>query len=291
VFDALGQVPFVGWVLAVVLVVGFALAWRDGALEERRVTLAMPTAMLVGAFAFVCVTGFNRATLGVRFATSSRYLHITAALLLPAIAVACQAIVRRRREFLPAAIVLFVIGMPSNLGHTTESFLPSRYYSTYEQMARSLPRMELAHRVPRGLRPELVNAPWMTVGWLIDSARSGRLPSPSRPSTPLELLTNRMRLSLEQLDEGTGVRCQPVQAPVVRHFEDGQSVVVRGALQIQYVDPVTGAYSMPVSYGTSFLAGGGDHTLRAVGGPVTVRIASGKPAGLLCEPGAASGTS
>ncbi len=41
-FDALGQVPFVGWALAVMLVSGLVLAWRQYDWTERRRLAALP---------------------------------------------------------------------------------------------------------------------------------------------------------------------------------------------------------------------------------------------------------
>jgi hypothetical protein len=284
VFQALGQVPFVGWVLGGMLVVGFVLAWRDGSFATRRRTLAMPTAMLVGAFAFQCLNGYNRASFGVRFATSSRYLHIVAALLMPALAVAADAIVRRRRELLVVALALFVVGVPANLGQTTKSFPPHQYFASYEQMVRSLPRLRLARAVPRTVRPELVNAPWMTLGWLRDGAGSGRVPGPSRAATPLEQRTNRLRLSLEQLDAPSARNCANVPAPVVRTVAKGDSLVVGGAFQVQLLDRESGLASAPVLFGASFLGGGGDHRLLAVSGPLTLRLIPAKPFGQLCQP-------
>src|SRR5207247_521343 len=60
-FDALGEEPFVGWVLGGMLLIGIVLAWRniDRAQFQRR--FAAPAAMLVGAAAFLLVSGMNRA--------------------------------------------------------------------------------------------------------------------------------------------------------------------------------------------------------------------------------------
>jgi hypothetical protein len=228
------------------------------------------------------VSGVNRAIFGERFASSSRYLHIMAALLIPAIALAADAIARRQRLLLPVMLALFVVGVPANLGETLKSFPPEQYFAQYEEMVRALPRHELALEVPKDLHPELVNGPRMTIGWLLDAASAGQIPSPDGSSTPQQLATYRLRLSLQQLDDGVAGQCTPVQAPVVKRMAKGDEVVVRGALQVQLVDDDTGVMSTPVLLGASLLAGGGDHTLRAVNGPITLRFVRNALVGSLC---------
>ena len=146
-FDALAQVPFVGWALAIMLVVGLVLAWRqydDG--TERRRRFASVGAMFLGAFGFLLISGINRALFGTSFAASSRYLHIVAALLLPALAVAGDAIIRRRRILAPVVFALFLVGLPGNIADTGDTFSPHRFFANYEQTMRSLPRDPLAAR-------------------------------------------------------------------------------------------------------------------------------------------------
>ena len=143
-FDALGQVPFVGWGLAIMLVAGLVLAWRQYGRDERRRRGAIVGSMLVGAFAFMLISGINRAGFGTQLASSSRYLHIMAALMLPSIAVAADAIARRGRAFIPLVIALLVVGVPGNIAAIGDSFSPHRFFADYEETMRSLPRAPLA---------------------------------------------------------------------------------------------------------------------------------------------------
>ncbi len=96
-------------------------------------------------------------------------------------------------------------------------------------------RLPVAARVPPDLRPELVNAPAITIGWLLQAARSGRLPAP-RASTPRELATEDLRLSLDQTDRGHGTNCTPVDQAVMRHVAAGTSFIVHGSVSVQLVD-------------------------------------------------------
>jgi hypothetical protein len=66
--------------------------------------------MLVGAFVFIIGTAVGRTALfGADFARSGRYMHIVAALCLPALAVAVDALARRGRLLAIVAIVARVI--------------------------------------------------------------------------------------------------------------------------------------------------------------------------------------
>jgi hypothetical protein len=237
--------------------------------------------MLLGAFGFLLISGINRAIFGARFAASSRYLHIVVALLVPALAVAGDALIRRRRALAPIVFALLLIGIPGNLASTGDSFPAHRFYASYEQTMRSLPRLPVAARVPPDLRPELVNAPAITIGWLLQAARSGRLPAP-RASTPRELATEDLRLSLDQTDAGHGTNCTPVDQAVMRHVAAGASFIVRGSVSVQLVDQAKHVTSELVAFGTTFFTGNRDHTLRNVSGErITIRVAS--RAASLCE--------
>lgn len=115
-FDSLGQVPGVGILLGVLVLVGLWLAWSRLPFEDLRRRASVPGAMLVGAVTFLAIAGLGRAAAwGPEFARSGRYQHVVAALTLPAVAVAADALVRRWRVAVPIVAVLLVIGIPGNV--------------------------------------------------------------------------------------------------------------------------------------------------------------------------------
>jgi hypothetical protein len=183
-FRAMGQLPGVGVALGALLVLGLVLAWvplRGPALRRRA---AMPGALLVGAFVFLLVTGSGRATApgGPDVARLSRYIHLVAALSLPAIAVAADAVVRRWRLLAPAVLALLLIGIPGNV----RSLLDERRgeaadFRDLRVLMLSFPRVSTENEIPGWVRPlptlhNHVNA--VTLGWLRDGVADGRIPRP-----------------------------------------------------------------------------------------------------------------
>jgi hypothetical protein len=123
-FDAMGRAPGASIALGVLLLVGSGLAWHGLEHGELRQRAAVPAAMLVGAVVFFVISGIGRASLyGAQFARSGRYLHIAAALSLPAVAVAANAVAQRWRLLAPAVVVLLLIGMPGNV-HQIADYKP-----------------------------------------------------------------------------------------------------------------------------------------------------------------------
>ena len=115
-FDSMGQLPGVGIALGVLLAVGLVLAWSGVDRANVRSRAAAPVALLAGGIVFLVTSGLGRATsFGPDFARSSRYVYFVAALVLPALAVAAEAVGQRWRILAPVVVVLLLIGIPGNL--------------------------------------------------------------------------------------------------------------------------------------------------------------------------------
>jgi hypothetical protein len=214
---------------------------------------------------------------------SSRYLHIIVAMILPALGLAADASIHRWRALAVVVPVLFLIGLPGNIRATGRQFENQGFYSGYAEMVRSLPRMDLAQRVPRGLNPDPVNGPGISVGWLLDGARSGQIPAPSTPPPPKLLAEYQLRLTLQQSNGGEPTSCTHApRRPTPVHLVEGQSFAVFGGVQISLLENEPGTTSIPVPFGRSFASGIGPHTVRDVGGPVTVNISASYPYTMVC---------
>jgi hypothetical protein len=105
---------------------------------------------------------------------------VGAALTLPALAVAADALARRRRVLLPAALAAFVVGVPANIGRFDAEPFGSRYFEQQEQLLAGVAWSPLATEVPRDTLPE--PDPFLgddlTIGWLLDVRAEGKLPAP-----------------------------------------------------------------------------------------------------------------
>lgn len=197
-YREMGQLPGLGIALAIVLVGGLVLAWTERHASRQRLELAAPVALLAGSVAFLAITATGRLILGSGTASSSRYVYIVAAMTLPALAVAADALTTRFRWFLPIAIALFLIGIPANIDALRDAQRAQRRTAqSTRRIMLTLPRVPLATRVPRSLVPEPLTARQVTIGWLLDGVAQHRIPSPG-PLSPRDVASDNFRLSFDQ---------------------------------------------------------------------------------------------
>ena len=214
-FDALGAAASGAVVLAMVLVIGLVLAVRDRPREVRR-RLAAPLCLLVGAVAFALFTGLGRAG---RYggpgmgADAGRFVGVTAALLLPALAVAATAIAMRWRWSVVPLALLFVVAVPLNVRdahRVVERNEP--LLLGYRDLMLVIADLPIARELPRSLQPDRRYAPSVTIGWLLDGVDSGRIPPPVGRSD-LNLTSLVAGLGLRQVEADTeGLGCEPLGA-------------------------------------------------------------------------------
>ena len=90
-------------------------------------------------------SALTRFGLGAQFAASSRYLHIVAALVLPALAVAADALARRwRRRSRPSSSCCCSIGVPGNIAKIGDNVGPAARYREQRRVISALPRLASA---------------------------------------------------------------------------------------------------------------------------------------------------
>jgi hypothetical protein len=238
-FGALGHYRGLGIVLGVLLVSGLIVAWAPLDRAALRRQAALPAALLVGALSLLCITGFGRAGLS-SFTEKSRYLHLVAAMVLPAIGVAADALMRRSRLLAIGIVAVLVVGIPSNINVIVDYMhRPIVTAQTpYKQMMLSLPRVPVATQVPRDVKPDQFLAHFVTIGWLLGGARSGRIPQPA-PLTPAEAAMADLRLSFRQTSgpltvvdgryqdaDGTDYECVRVSDELVFSLRPGERFVI-----------------------------------------------------------------
>jgi hypothetical protein len=248
-FDGMGQVPGVGWALGIVLVVGLVLAWRALDRTERRKQLAAPGALLVGAFLSLGISGIARAAdFGTQFARTGRYVYFFVALTLPAVAVAGTALARRWRVLAPVVLVLLLVGIPGNINALLQRRRSERSsQSEYRRLILTLPRVPLAHEVPRTVRPEQQLAKPLTLGWLLDGVASGRIPKPAS-ITPVDAATADLHLALNQQPDVFGTKaCRNATTPLELQLSESQAIGIHGVVRVVYTTPA-GVRSRPVTF-------------------------------------------
>jgi hypothetical protein len=126
--------------------------------------------------------------------------------------------------------VLLLIGVPGNI-NTIVNYMNRPVVQNqrlYRNMIISLPRVEAAKEVPRDTIPDQEFAHFVTIGWLLDSAASGRIPKPKDISAADEE-TDTIRLSFKQFPSKVrpGDMCAGLaRGSLVFHLKRGQSFVV-----------------------------------------------------------------
>ncbi len=210
-FGGLGQVPGVGLAIAVVLLLGAAVAFRGGDRDALRKRAAVPLAMLAGAVTFLAITGVYRSGqsnglaliyrgYGPEHACTPRYIHVVVALMLPAIVLAAQYVIRHWRRAAIVVVVVLVAGLPGNIDKLVHYTNRSPILQARRPYILAAPRLPIARRLP----PSVTLAPFLTLGWLVDSLPSGRLPNPG-PRSPaataretLDLTPGRFRYTADR---------------------------------------------------------------------------------------------
>ncbi|MCU1467264.1 MAG: hypothetical protein JWM72_3192 [Actinomycetia bacterium] len=288
-FSGLGQLPGVGLALALVLLVGLPLAFAQSGKEVFRRQAAVPIALLCGSIIFLAIAGTGRAghfTLrlgasGPEYARQSRYVHLVIAMMLPALALAANAILRRSRTVGVAIVLLPLVGVPGNVQKFADYRRTYKALDTYKEMILVAPRIPRATQLPRSVEPGKGVAPGLTLGWLLSGARSGRVPRP-RTVAPADFSTETLRLALGQRSRPLRTACRPLPGPVVRVLEKEQALTLKTTSVTVIYLPPAGAPSrpLPVSMSLTGLSPSelvdrvrhGPLTFVALAGPLRLRI-------------------
>ncbi len=273
-FGRLGQVPGVGLPLAAMLVVGFGAAVNATGARVLRGPAAAPIALFAAAILFLVLTAFSRAgrfggfflatVTGPEHARASRYVYVVVAMILPAVALAADAIARRGWGLAVVVGVLLLVGLPGNI-HRLDTYVNRSAIASYRRYILAAPRLPLARQLPRSVETGVGVVPGPPLGWLPDSEPAGLIPSPGR-MTRDDIATETLMLALGPSSKARAGTCQRVRRPTVRELRRGDRITVIGAVNATYL-PADGGTSQPVRL---------THTRVALAGPLRVRLA---PAG------------
>jgi hypothetical protein len=173
----LGSYPGVGVLLTALTVIGLAVAWRPIGWRGFRRAGAAVAALLVGSVAFMTLSAYGRWSAGADYADQKRYVYVIGALLLPALAVAADALCRRWRQLTPVVLVLLLVGIPGNIVEfVNEDTYVGPAFDLSEQTALAVLSSPLADQVPDWVEFDPRVNPGLTVGFLRRARDEGALP-------------------------------------------------------------------------------------------------------------------
>jgi hypothetical protein len=272
-FARLGELPGVGILLGLLSIVGFAMTYRSDGRKIFSGPAAAPFALLVGAIVFLVTTGLLRsgdagvlarlAGTGSDRASRSRYIYVVGALVLPALVFGADRVIRRWPRMTVPLVALLAIGVPGNVGHF-QSYKEPRYVPQARRSILAAARNPLANQLPRSLMPVPFFAIGVTIGWLLDSRASGRLPS--APSlTPNESANETLLLVLRS-SRLRATSCRLLRKPMMLILRKGDALTAKlGVISIINV-PLAGGRSFPRRLSNSA-------TVAALAGPLRLLVA------------------
>jgi hypothetical protein len=237
-FLAIGHFQALAALLAVILVVGLALAWgpwRTTPWAQVRREMAMPVALFAGGIAFSASSALGRWNLGSEAARSSRYLYLGAAFTLPILAVAAQAIARRWRPLAPALIAVFLVVIPFNVDGFEPEVFGKGYMDKRRHVLTTAVRMPFAYDVPATLQPmpDPFASDKVNMGFLLTAVRNGDLEPSTTELTPYVVNEFRVRLGLYQhVEKGYPSICQTVNGSLELSPTKGTTFVIPTAVHI-----------------------------------------------------------
>jgi hypothetical protein len=222
------QYPVVTVALTITVLLGVVLTiqGRDAAWRDR---LATPLAMAVGALVFYSVVALGRgAGFAPKFAEISRYLHLALALLLPAVVIATDAVIRRWHFLLVPVAAMYLIAVPANLAQVETMSRPMLEGTKRDVLL--IARPEAIEDLPPYFRPFARN--YISVGWLREQHAKGRIPDPAGPVTEVDEANTFHIIALSGARSTEPTRCLPLRRPEVRVLRHGQTIRFRGLLSI-----------------------------------------------------------
>ena len=188
-------------------------------------------------------------------------------LLLPAMALAGDAIVRRWRSAMVPVVALLLVSVPGNIGAFGSSAFDARYFDAQRQTVLGLARTDLAEQVPRSVRPlhDPFSPEELTIGSLLDFRDEGRLPDAGQIDPRIEAQFPIM-LGLAQVDGPLDdADCTTHTGPVDLSLDEGDQFAIRTPVLIRRLERGSVA-SRPVYFGPR------DSGTIAVELPLDVRI-------------------
>jgi hypothetical protein len=247
-FSGIGRLNALGLVYFLMLLVGAALISRrrDTPLSDG---VASALGLLAAALFFVGSTALTRSApfagatnaLGPHNPRAGRYVYVIAALVLPALALAAQAIIRAWRPAVAFIGAMLLVSFVGNVHTFSQVAGDASVAYGIRRHVLTVPRLPQVDELPGSLIvvPRFVP---VTIRWLTDAARAGKLASPGRLS---ESQIAASTLSLMIRPSPRSRNCRPLTASVQLRLRANEGLRVgRGAVTVEY-RPRRGSVSPP----------------------------------------------
>jgi hypothetical protein len=236
-FSSLGHSPVAGVVLAGMLLIGWVVAVRSSVASDLRSRFSAPVALLAGAVVFLIITGIERADPSLPSSdtyAASRYLYVVVAMLIPALAVAATQLVTAWRGLWPLILVVLLLGVPGNVlvMHRNSGL---HGLDAYRQFILTIPTLPIATHLPPSTYPDPLFDRSITVGWLLEGVRDGKIPPPSPPATAGERAYWTLLLAWHAAAPTPSGQCYPVALPAMVGVQVGTRLTTDAPVDIAAV--------------------------------------------------------
>ena len=239
VFQALvGDHLVLALLLAAGTVAGLVLAVVDRSPDPGWRTVGVPVGLLVVLPLLFASASLRGWIFGDQMAAASRYLHVAAAALLPAIALAADALARRHAAAGVALLVPLAVGVPSNVDAFNSSVFGPAYFDQSQVVILGAVASPVAEDVPSWVQPDLdpTNGGGVTMGWLLQSKDEGRIPDPP-PMDDLTAASATLRIAFTQPPGDEPLAdCERVPGPLVLDLEAGDRIQLLTQAQATMLD-------------------------------------------------------
>ena len=143
-------------------------------------------------------------------------------------------------------IVLLLVAVPWNMDAFEQGVFGPRYMAQREFVLRNIVRLPEARDVPRSHRPiaDVFVSPTLTMGWLLDAERAGKLDPSTEPLTPAQENELRILLGIDQTFGPVPPNCRTLSEPLDVQPDVGTVFVIKQPVTVSTID---GATSRPVT--------------------------------------------
>ena len=147
-------------------------------------------------------------------------------------------------------LILLLVPIPWNASTFGTGTFDAAFYRSEKRILTTAPRVPFASDVPRDVHP--INDPFLrdvTIGFLLDAQRDGKLPGDDSPIPPARLNEFKVRLGLSQhADLPTPTACRTVDGTLDISPSKGSALGIQSPVTVTTRDRDDRPSSPPVTY-------------------------------------------